>query len=111
MIMGLGGARSSWRYQTRCFKKYYRVLTFDNRGVGKSDKPTGPYTIKIMADDTLGLMVHLGIEKAHVLGVDLDPGGLAKFKGEVGKHGTTYPDLTWEPKESFRAVADYFSKN
>jgi hypothetical protein len=30
---------------------------------------------------------------------------------EGGKHGTTYPDMPWEPKESFRAVADYYSKN
>jgi hypothetical protein len=28
-----------------------------------------------------------------------------------GRHGTTYPDMTWEPKESFRAVADYYAKN
>jgi 3-oxoadipate enol-lactonase len=71
MIMGLGGARSSWRFQTGVFKKSFRIVTFDNRGVGKSDKPAGPYTIKEMADDTLGLMDHLGIQKAHVLGVSM----------------------------------------
>ncbi len=46
-----------------------------------------------------------------ILGVDIDTSVLAKFKGEVGKHGTTYPDMPWEPKESFRAVADYYSKH
>lgn len=71
MIMGVGGGRSSWLYQTGFFKKYYRTVTFDNRGVGKSDKPSGPYSIKMMADDTIGLMDHLGIEKAHVLGVSM----------------------------------------
>ena len=71
MIMGLGGARSSWRSQTRAFKRYYRTVTFDNRGVGRSDKPAGPYTIKTMADDTLGLMDFLGIKRAHVLGVSM----------------------------------------
>jgi hypothetical protein len=30
---------------------------------------------------------------------------------EGGKHGTTYPDMTWEPKESFKAVADYYANN
>ena len=44
-----------------------------------------------------------------ILGVDLARNALINFKGEVGKHGTTYPDMTWEPKESFRAVADYFT--
>jgi hypothetical protein len=28
-----------------------------------------------------------------------------------GKHGITYPDMTWEPKESFKAVADYYAKH
>jgi len=71
MIMGIGTDRTAWRFQTPTFKKHYRVVTFDNRGVGKSDKPTGPYSIKMMADDTVGLMNHLGIEKAHVLGVSM----------------------------------------
>ena len=30
---------------------------------------------------------------------------------EGGKHGTTYPDMPWEPKESFRAVADYYGSH
>jgi len=44
---------------------------FDSRGVGSSDRPTDPFTTRTMADDTVGLMDHLGIEKAHVLGVSL----------------------------------------
>jgi len=68
VIMGLGSAKIRWGFQLGPFRKYYRTITFDNRGVGKSDKPTGPYTIKMMADDVIGLMDHLGIEKAHILG-------------------------------------------
>ena len=71
MISGFSSAKNDWRFQTRSFKKYYRTITFDNRGVGKSDKPTGPYTMKMMANDTIGLMDHLGIEKAHVLGISM----------------------------------------
>lgn len=71
MIGGLNSNKGAWRYQTRVFKKYYRVITFDNRGAGKSDKPLGPYTIKMMAEDTIGLMDHLNVEKAHVLGYSL----------------------------------------
>jgi 3-oxoadipate enol-lactonase len=71
MIIGLGSDQSNWRLQTGLFKRYYRTITFDNRGVGKSDKPTGPYTIDIMAEDTIGLMDHLGISKAHIIGVSM----------------------------------------
>ena len=71
LIMGLGGECGDWILQACAFKKYYRVVTFDNRGVGKSDKPGEPYTIKTMADDTVGLMDHLGIDKAHILGVSM----------------------------------------
>lgn len=71
MIMGLGSNQSSWMFQTRFFKRHYRVVTFDNRGVGKSDKPEGPYSIRMMVDDTVHLMNHLGIEKAHILGISM----------------------------------------
>jgi pimeloyl-ACP methyl ester carboxylesterase len=47
------------------------VITFDNRGVGKSDKPIGPYSTKMMADDTVKLMDYLGIEKAHIMGASM----------------------------------------
>jgi pimeloyl-ACP methyl ester carboxylesterase len=71
LIIGLGSDQSNWRLQTEVFKKYYRTITFDNRGAGKSDRPTGPYTINMMADDTIGLMDHLDIEKASILGVSM----------------------------------------
>ena len=71
LIMGFAGVRNAWVFQTRAFKKHFRVITFDNRGVGKTDKPDGPYTIKMMADDTIGLMDHLAIDKAHILGISM----------------------------------------
>jgi pimeloyl-ACP methyl ester carboxylesterase len=71
MIMGFAINRSGWMPQIPFFKKYYRVITFDNRGVGKSDKPQGPYSTKMMADDTVRLMDLLGIEKAHIMGASM----------------------------------------
>jgi 3-oxoadipate enol-lactonase len=71
LIIGLGSDQSNWRLQIGLFKKYFRIITFDNRGAGKSDKPAGPYTIGLMADDTVGLMDDLGIGKAHILGVSM----------------------------------------
>ena len=71
LIMGFSGSSAGWIFQRRAFQKYFQVITFDNRGVGRSDKPDGTYSIRMMAEDTLGLMDHLGIEKAHVLGVSM----------------------------------------
>jgi len=69
LIMGLGGTRQSWVFQKRTFSKHFKVITFDSRGIGKSDKPSEPFTIKTIVDDTIGLMDHLSIDKAHFLGV------------------------------------------
>lgn len=41
-------------------------------------------------------------------GVDLDPRVLAKFTKNVGRHGVTYPNMSWDPKESFWAVSKYY---
>ena len=51
--------------------KYFKTIIFDNRGSGRTDKPVMDYSIKMFADDTVGLMNALNIEKAHVLGVSM----------------------------------------
>jgi hypothetical protein len=45
-----------------------------------------------------------------LLGVDIDPSILPRFSDPLDGHGVTYPDMPWEPKESFRAVAEYYSR-
>ena len=49
----------------------YKVVAFDNRGVGQTDKPDIPYSIEMMADDTAGLLSALGITQAHILGMSM----------------------------------------
>ena len=61
-----GGSRSC-----RCSRSAFRVLVFDNRGVGDSDGPPGPYTAAEMAGDALAVLDAAGVERAHVLGVSL----------------------------------------
>lgn len=71
LIMGLGTDISKWDAFIRSFAKKYRVLAFDNRGAGRTDKPDAPCSIEMMADDTAGLMQAPGIERANVLGISL----------------------------------------
>src|SRR5256712_12416662 len=66
LVMGFGGDHLAWGLQIPAFAAKYRVVAFDNRGVGQSDAPDAPYTTPMMADDTVGLMDALGIARAHV---------------------------------------------
>ncbi len=71
LISGLGNDLNGWALQIPEFAKKYRVIAFDNRGSGRTDAPDLRYSIQMMAEDTIGLMDALGIEKAHVLGVSM----------------------------------------
>jgi 3-oxoadipate enol-lactonase len=71
LIMGFGGDHLAWAFQVPVFSERYRVITFDNRGAGQSSVPDVPYTTRMMADDAVGLLDALEIERAHVLGVSM----------------------------------------
>src|SRR5436190_417406 len=74
LMMGLGADVSGWLRNRDAFTHKYRVLVHDNRGVGRSDKPPGPYLTCDMAQDALSVLDHAGVESAHVVGLSM--GGL-----------------------------------
>ena len=71
LLMGLGCHSGLWIYQVPVFSQHFQVITMDNRGVGRSDKPAGDYSIEMMADDTANLLKALAIPKAHILGMSM----------------------------------------
>jgi 3-oxoadipate enol-lactonase len=71
LIAGLGSGVSLFARSIPLFSKDREVIAFDNRGAGRTDKPDAPYTIEMMADDTVGLLRALDIERADVLGVSM----------------------------------------
>lgn len=71
LIEGLGYSSWMWFKQVPELQKYLKVVVFDNRGVGNSDKPDEDYTIRLFADDTAVLIKELGFEKADVMGVSM----------------------------------------
>src|SRR2546430_14714591 len=71
VILGLGTDVSEWDGIIRWLAEKYKVLAFDNRGAGRTDKPDIPYSIEMMADDTAGAFQGLGMKQGQVLGISL----------------------------------------
>ncbi len=71
LIQGLGYGRWGWEPIVPGLPARHRVVSFDNRGIGESDKPDGPYTAAQMAGDALQVMDEAGLERAHVVGASL----------------------------------------
>ncbi len=69
MIMGYGSTMQLWEPALiRTLSSCYKVIVFDNRGMGNTESGQKEFTIGQFADDTAGLMEALGISQAHVLG-------------------------------------------
>jgi pimeloyl-ACP methyl ester carboxylesterase len=67
-VSGLADEGACWVDQVSGLKGSYRVTTFDNRGVGRSSSPEGPYTIVDFARDAIALMDALELDRPHVVG-------------------------------------------
>ena len=97
LIEGIWQDSWMWFRQIPEFKKQFKCIVFDNRGVGRSGKPDYPYTIAMMTEDIYLLLKSLNIEKAHILGVSFG-GFLAQ------QFAISYPDVT----ESLILVTTHF---
>ncbi len=71
LIEGLGVATWLLDKQVPEFSAHFTTVLYDNRGAGKSDKPVGPYSVSLLADDLAALMDTLKIARAHILGASL----------------------------------------
>jgi 3-oxoadipate enol-lactonase len=72
LINGLADDLETWVLQVDDFLAAgYRVLRFDNRGIGASSKPAGPYSSRMLADDAKALADSLGITGFHLMGVSM----------------------------------------
>src|SRR3954453_7740435 len=72
LVNGLADDLNTWDFQMPALLEAgFRVLRFDNRGIGQSDKPPGPYTTQLFAQDTKALVDELSITDFHLLGVSM----------------------------------------
>ena len=85
LVNGLADDLETWVLQVGDFLAAgYRVLRFDNRGIGATSKPTGPYSSRMLADDAKALVDSLGITDFHLMGVSM--GGMI-----AQEYALTYP--------------------
>ena len=71
LIMGLGWTSDLWFRSRPALAKRYRTILFDNRGVGRSDVPPGPYSIAQMASDAAAVLDAARVDSAHIFGVSM----------------------------------------
>jgi len=71
LIMGITAPGAVWEKHASYWEPHFRCIITDNRGVGLSDKPEGPYTTAQMSDDYAELLDALNIQKAKVVGVSM----------------------------------------
>lgn len=85
-IGGLGSSCRNWDYQMQAFSNNFKVITFDLRGHGETDKPEGPYTISLFTKDVAELIKFLKSYPVHVVGLSM--GAIIGFKLAID-----YPQL------------------
>lgn len=70
----LGCTQAVWERQIEELSRDYRILCYDTRGHGKTEATSGPYTLDMLANDALGLIDHLAIEK--IIWIGFSMGGM-----------------------------------
>jgi pimeloyl-ACP methyl ester carboxylesterase len=72
MVMGLGSSSAAWSPELIFeLARSFRVITYDNRGTGRSDKPDAPYSLEMFAADAVALLDALKLERVHLFGVSM----------------------------------------
>lgn len=71
LLMGFGADGNVWEKHVAVYEQHFQCILIDNRGVGKSGQPPGPYTTAMMADDTAAVMRDAKIEMARIAGISM----------------------------------------
>lgn len=87
MIQGLGADMHGWDMQRLALAPLYKIITPDNRGVGRSDRPNIPFSLEDMADDAIQVLDAEGIDTAHVVGASMG-GAIAQIIAVKYPHRT-----------------------
>jgi pimeloyl-ACP methyl ester carboxylesterase len=84
-VHGLGATSNVWHAQRVTLSKYYRVIVYDRSGSGRSQRASGDYSIDAWADELAGLLDHLAVPSAVVVGHSLGSMVAQRFAGKYAK--------------------------
>jgi 3-oxoadipate enol-lactonase len=71
LLQGLGCDANGWVFQRMALARHYRCIALDNRGVGKSGAPAGPYSLEQMARDAITVLDVESVACASVMGISM----------------------------------------
>lgn len=67
----LGSSLLMWTPQMEALQTHYQVLRYDTRGHGATEAPAGPYTLEMLAEDAVGLLDALHLDRVHFVGLSM----------------------------------------
>ncbi len=105
-IHGLGSSTRDWEPQVSYFSEQYRVITFDVRGHGRSEKPRGPYSVSRFADDTAELINALDTGPCHIIGISMGGMIALQLAGQAPELVRSLVVVNCLPSLVLRSVAD-----
>lgn len=70
-LQGLNAPAAAWAVQLAHFSQTHRSIAPDMRGIGQSDAPPAPYTVRQLAQDAVAVLDAAGVDRAHVVGLSL----------------------------------------
>ena len=71
LLTGLGSKRLAWYKQLEAFGRTFRTIALDFRDTGDSDLVSEPYTLGDLADEAVDVLLALGVQRAHVVGISM----------------------------------------
>lgn len=124
MIMGLSFTHEMWHRLVPALVRHFRLILFDNRGMGRSDVPKGRFSIPQMAKDAATVMDAAGVDAAHVLGASMGgmiaqelallfPRRVCSLMLGCTSHGgliSRWPNFRYRPKRSTFSDPDRVSR-
>lgn len=106
LVMGTSGSILLWGEIVQRLSEHYRVIAFDNRGLGGSERGEGAISVASLAEDASALLTELEVPRAHVMGWSLGSAIAQEMAlGRPDQVATAVMHATWARSDGFqRAV-------